>query len=158
MLIRFTKIDNSITKIIEAQNNCNLYFLKYELYHKLSYEFKIPYDEIIIIKIDNNEFNTIEYFITKHSINELLINIWNDKDLDFIVSSCFIKNQKDIYTYFAGSDEQTSNKECPCCYEINKSVITPYNCRHIICKSCFNSWSEKNGNCPICRSKIKYIK
>ena len=54
MLIRFTKIDNSITKIIEAQNNCNLYFLKYELCHKLSYEFKIPYDEIIIIKIDNN--------------------------------------------------------------------------------------------------------
>lgn len=159
MLIKFTKIDNSIIKIIKTENNCDLYFLKYELCHKLSYEFKIPYDEIIIIKRDNDEFNTIEYFISKHSVNELIINIWNDKNLDFIVSSCFITDQKIVHTYFTEVNEiKSNNEECPCCYEIKKNIITPYKCQHIICENCFNSWTEKNGNCPLCRSKIKYIK
>ena len=45
--------------------------------------------------------------------------------------------------------------ECPCCYEKFSSVTKFYNCDHIICNKCFNTWNLRSDSCPCCRETVK---
>ena len=43
--------------------------------------------------------------------------------------------------------------ECPICYAETKNYIGLYECSHLLCKNCFNKWSETQLTCPLCRSR-----
>lgn len=162
MNLKFTKIDNSISKIIVVDDSINLYYLKYAFTGMLSSSFKIPYDEVVIIKINHHscEFKSVDDFITMYSYNTPINNIWSSGNMSFIVSSYVIINHHDLYSFFRESNEFIINtEECPCCYEKNKKSVTPYNCKHKICYDCYNEWCNKSGsNCPMCRAEISYLK
>ena len=162
MNLKFTKIDNSITKTILVDESINLYYLKYAFNGMLSNEFRIPYDELVIMKSNpcTCEFKSIDDFINIYSHNTPIDSIWDFDNMTFIVSSYAILNHHDLYYFFRNSMEFITNtSECPCCYENNKKSVIPYDCKHMICWDCYNIWSDKGGyNCPMCRAQISYLK
>ena len=162
MNLKFTKIDNSISKTIVVDDAINLYYLKYAFTGMLSNLFKIPYDEVVIMKINHHscEFKSVDDFINIYSYNTAINNIWDSSNMTFIVSSYTIINHHDLYYFFTDSREFVNNTdECPCCYENNKKSVIPYDCKHMICWDCYNKWCDKNGsNCPMCRAGISYLK
>jgi len=116
----------------------------------------------VIIKTDphNCEFKSVDDFITMYSYNTSIKTIWSSNNITFIVSSYVILNHHDLYYFFRNSMEFITNtSECPCCYENNKKSVIPYDCKHMICRDCYNIWSDKGGsNCPMCRAEISYLK
>lgn len=47
--------------------------------------------------------------------------------------------------------------ECPICYDTISSGKRVLKCGHAFHKTCVDSWIDRKGTCPMCRTQIKTI-
>lgn len=46
------------------------------------------------------------------------------------------------------------NNICPICYENYNNNIIKFNCKHNVCKNCYNMMIKYKKLCPLCRQQI----
>jgi len=116
---------------------------------------KIKY---IYDKFDNFEINNnIKYFDKKNFIKKYNVFIKIDnKHFSKEILSENLCVDKDLFS-------KENKYECPVCYENILSLNSiQLNCKHNLCKYCYEKWNEKcceNNNkmsCPLCRKNIDY--
>jgi len=105
-----------------------------------------------------NEFLTKSKQIFKHSNieclltmikNEIFEDYYRDEDIARLNAAIekynLIENIKNLTLH--------ENVDCPVCLNTKDTHSGHYECNHLICGECFESWNKINKTCPLCRSK-----
>ncbi len=143
--------------------NSELYYEKTEKKYNLNEEYSKDHKEYINFCSKKNNYNICEFEEFNNNINKIQ-NIYNKFD-NFEINSNITKkyyiNQnfiKKYNIYIKKNKNYNEIYECPVCYD-NICLLNyiKLDCKHFLCKYCYEKWNKKciENNikvfCPLCR-------
>uniref|UniRef100_A0A7S3V3F7 RING-type domain-containing protein n=1 Tax=Aplanochytrium stocchinoi TaxID=215587 RepID=A0A7S3V3F7_9STRA len=63
-----------------------------------------------------------------------------------------IEGQQAKFEYESKCDDEDETTMCPICLDSAIEYVLP--CNHAICESCYNDWTNRRSNCPMCRREL----
>ena len=103
--LTFKRVDGAFTLDFDAPYDATLQYICNDMKLRLSESFHIPFEELTVIKADSSYRN--EYKDPIRPTTDRLVNLYGSEELNFYVSSRFIKSPRDMIDYFESLEPMT---------------------------------------------------